>query len=138
MERIQVMADKIRVLLVDDDPDFIEANSIILDASGFEVLTASSGAEGLKKVEEEKPDVVVLDVMMENTDEGFAVARKIRHKLHSDVPIIMLTSVAQATGYTFKPEEHPDFFPVDQFLEKPVPPTVLVQKIKDALAKGDK
>lgn len=131
------MADKIRVLLVDDDPDFIEANSIILDASGFEVLTASSGAEGLKKVEEEKPDVVVLDVMMENTDEGFSVARKIRRTLHSSVPIIMLTSVAQATGYTFKPGEHPDFFPVDMFLEKPVPPTTLVQKIKDALGKGE-
>ncbi len=131
------MADRIRVLLVDDDPDFIEANSIILDASGFEVLTASSGAEGLKKVQEEKPDVVVLDVMMENTDEGFAVARKIRRKLHSDVPIIMLTSVSQATGYSFDPEEHPDFFPVDQFLEKPVSPTTLVQKIRDALVKGD-
>lgn len=132
------MVNKIRVLLVDDDPDFIQANSIILDASGFEVLTASNGAEGLKKVEEEKPDVVVLDVMMENTDEGFAVARKIRRKLHSNVPIIMLTSVSQATGYSFKPEEHPDFFPVDQFLTKPVAPTVLVQKIKDALVKGDK
>lgn len=132
------MVNKIRVLLVDDDPDFIQANSIILDASGFEVLTASNGAEGLKKVEEEKPDVVVLDVMMENTDEGFAVARKIRRKLHSNVPIIMLTSVSQATGYSFKPEEHPDFFPVDQFLTKPVAPNVLVQKIKDALVKGDK
>ena len=131
------MADKIRVLLVDDDPDFIEANSIILEASGFEVLVASSGAEGLKKVEEEKPDVVVLDVMMENTDEGFAVARKIRRKLHSDVPIIMLTSVAQATGYTFKPEEHPDFFPVDAYLEKPVPPTTLVLRIREALGKGE-
>ena len=131
------MADKIRVLLIDDDPDFVEANSIILDASGFEVLTANSGASGLKMVEDKNPDIVVLDVMMENTDEGFAVARRIRRRLHSDVPIIMLTSVAQATGYTFNPKEHPDFFPVDQFLEKPVPPDILVQKIKDALAKGD-
>jgi len=131
------MADKITVLLIDDDPDFIEANSIILRASGFEVLTASSGAEGLRKVEEEKPDVVVLDVMMENADEGFSVARDIRRKLHSDVPVIMLTSVSQATGYTFKPHEHPDFFPVDMFLEKPVPPTTLVQKIRDALGKGE-
>lgn len=131
------MAEKIRILLVDDDPDFIEANSIILEASGFEVLVASSGAEGLRKVEEETPDVVVLDVMMENTDEGFAVARKIRRKLHSDVPIIMLTSVAQATGYSFKPEEHPDFFPVDRFLEKPVPPTTLVRMIRETLGKGE-
>jgi CheY-like chemotaxis protein len=129
------MADKIRVLLVDDDPDFIEANSIVLEASGFEVLAASSGADGLRMVMEEKPDVVILDVMMENTDEGFAVARRIRSKLHSEVPIIMLTSVGKVTGYDFNPEENPDFFPVDVFLEKPVPPSILVNRVREVLKK---
>ena len=133
----KTMADKIRVLLIDDDPDFVEANSIVLEAIGFEVLTALSGARGLEMVKEENPDVVVLDVMMEETDEGFAVARRIRRKLKSDVPIVMLTSVGKVTGYDFDPEENPDFFPVNVFLEKPVPPDVLVQKIKDLLAKGD-
>lgn len=133
----KVMTDKIRVLLVDDDPDFVEANSIVLEAGGFEVLTAGSGAEGLEKVESENPDVVVLDVMMENTDEGFAVARRIRRRLKSDVPIIMLTSVGKVTGYDYKPEEHPDFFPVEAFLEKPVPPTVLISKIREVLKKGE-
>jgi CheY-like chemotaxis protein len=130
------MTEKVRVLLVDDDPDFVEANSIVLEASGFEVLSASSGAEGLRRVGEEKPDLVVLDVMMENTDEGFAVARAIRRTLKSNVPIIMLTSVGKVTGYDFRPEEHPDFFPVDAWLEKPVPPTVLVSKIRELLRKG--
>lgn len=129
------MADKIRVLLVDDDPDFIEANSIVLEASGFEVLTASSGADGLRMVKEEKPDVVILDVMMENTDEGFAVARRIRTRLRSDVPIIMLTSVGKVTGYDFNPEENPDFFPVDVFLEKPVPPSILVNRVREVIKK---
>jgi CheY-like chemotaxis protein len=131
------MADKIRVLLVDDDPDFVEANSIVLEAGGFEVLSASSGAEGLEMVAKEKPDVVVLDVMMENTDEGFAVARRIRSRLKSSVPIIMLTSVGKVTGYDYNPEEHPDFFPVEAFLEKPVPPTLLISKIKEVLKKGE-
>jgi len=129
------MADKIRVLLVDDDPDFIEANSIVLEASGFEVLTASSGADGLRMVKEEKADVVILDVMMENTDEGFAVARRIRSRLRSDVPIIMLTSVGKVTGYDFNPEENPDFFPVDVFLEKPVPPSILVNRVREVIKK---
>ena len=131
------MAEKTRFLLVDDDPDFVEANSIVLEASGFEVLTASSGAEGLEKVKTANPDVVILDVMMENTDEGFAVARKIRSRLRSDVPIIMLTSVGKVTGYDFNPGEHPDFFPVNVFLEKPVPPTLLVNKVREVLTKGD-
>jgi CheY-like chemotaxis protein len=130
------MSEKVRVLLVDDDPDFVEANSIVLEASGFEVLSAPSGADGLRRVAEDKPDLVVLDVMMENTDEGFAVAREIRNRLKSSVPIIMLTSVGKVTGYDFKPEEHPDFFPVDAWLEKPVPPTLLVSKIRELLRKG--
>jgi DNA-binding response OmpR family regulator len=130
------MSEKVRVLLVDDDPDFVEANTIVLEASGFEVLSASSGAEGLERVRSGKPDIVVLDVMMENTDEGFAVARDIRKKLQSSVPIIMLTSVGKVTGYDFRPEEHPDFFPVEAYLEKPVPPTVLVNRIREIVGKG--
>ncbi len=130
------MSDKVRVLLVDDDPDFVEANSIVLEASGFEVISAPGGAEGLKRVSEDSPDIVVLDVMMESTDEGFAVARDIRRKLHSRIPIIMLTSVGKVTGFEYRPEEHPDFFPVDVFLEKPVPPTVLVNKIRELVKKG--
>lgn len=125
------MGDKVRVLLVDDDPDFIEANSIVLEVSGFEVISASSGAEGLKRVSEDNPDIVILDVMMESTDEGLAVARDIRRKLRSNVPIIMLTSVGKVTGYDFKPSEHPDYFPVDLFLEKPVQPQILVARIRE-------
>ncbi len=131
------MSDRIRVLLVDDDPDFIEANSIVLEAAGFEVLAASSGAEGLEMVMRENPDVVVLDVMMENTDEGFAVARRIRQRLQSEVPIIMLTSVGKVTGYDYRPGEHPDFFPVEAYLEKPVPPTLLISRIREVLKKGE-
>jgi len=133
----KIMADRIRVLLIDDDPDFVEANSIVLEASGFEVLSASSGAEGLRTIQEENPDVVILDVMMENTDEGFAVARRIRSRLRSDVPIIMLTSVGKVTGYEFNPEENPDFFPVDVFLEKPVPPSILVNRVREVIKKGE-
>lgn len=130
------MSEKVRVLLVDDDPDFVEANTIVLEASGFEVISASSGAEGLLRASVDGPDVIVLDVMMENTDEGFAVARDIRRKLNSSVPIIMLTSVGKVTGYDFKPEENPDFFPVDVYLEKPVPPPILVAKIRELVRKG--
>lgn len=133
----RVLANRKRVLLIDEDSDFIEATGIILDESGFEVLTASSSPEGFRKVQEENPDVVVLDVMMESSDEGFATARKIRNNHHSNVPIIMLSSVTQATGYLFKPEEHPDYFPVNHFIKKPVSPSLLVQRIRTLLAEED-
>ena len=131
------MSTRTRVLLVDDDPDFVEATTIVLEASGFEVISASSGVDGLRMVEEEDPDIVILDVMMENTDEGFAVARRIRRGLGSSVPIVMLTSVGRVTGYDFDPGGKPSFFPVDLFLEKPVPPNVLIQKIREIIGREE-
>lgn len=132
------MTDKVRILLIDDDPDFIEANSIILDANGFEVLTASSINEGFRKVREDKPAVIVLNVLMENADEGFTLARRIRGELKSTAPFVMLSSVAQETGYLFRPDEHPDYYPVNHFLEKPVSPAVLLEKIRSSLLEGEK
>lgn len=137
LRREKIVLDRVRILLIDDDPDFIQANSIILDAGGFEVLTASSTAEGLAKVAEERPDVVVLDLMMDKVDEGFSVARKIRDVIKSDAAIIMLSSIEEKTGYSFKPEEHPDYFQVDRFLEKPVSPNALVQIVNEVVMKGE-
>ena len=135
-EKGKIVPDRIRILIIDDDTDFIQANSIILDTCGFEVLTASSTAEGLIKVAEERPDAVLLDIMMGKTDEGFSVARKIRDVIKSDAAIIMLSSIQAKIGYSFKPEEHPDYFPVDRFLDKPVSPRDLVQVINNVVAKG--
>ncbi len=132
------MTDKVRILLIDDDPDFVEANSIILDANGFEVLTASSIHEGFRKVKQDKPALIVLDLLMENADEGFTLARRIRCELKSTAPFVMLSSVTQETGYSFRPDEHPDYYPVDHFLEKPVSPGVLLEKIRSSILEGEK
>ena len=127
------MLEGIRVLLIDDDPDFTMANSIFLDSTGIDVVTVPSRAEGLAKIEEDKPDVVVIELYMENSDEGFAVVRKIRAGTQSEVPVIMLSSIREKTGYSFVPEEHPGYCPVEGFLEKPVSPSMLLQSIRDAL-----
>ncbi|MCK5786880.1 MAG: response regulator [Candidatus Sabulitectum sp.] len=127
------MSEKIRVFLIDDDTDFIQANSVFLDSAGFEVLTATSRAEALDKIEEERIDVIVIDLYMGNSDEGFYVVRKIRAGIHSEVPVIMLSSIRENTGCTFKPEEHPDYFPVERYLEKPVSPSALVKSIREVL-----
>ncbi len=119
------MEENIQVLLIDSNPDFIKANSIILEICGFDVLSASSGVEGLDKAQSEKPDIVVLDLMMDKADEGFSLARKIRKKLDKEVRIIILSSLTQETGYTFTPEEHPDYFQADLFAEKSLDPSSL-------------
>ncbi len=92
-----------KILLVDDDPDFVEAVSLILKPKKFDVVTAYNGIEGLKKAMSEKPDLIVLDVMMPEKD-GYAVCRELKSNPQmSHIPVLLLTAVAShvpTTRYT--------------------------------------
>ena len=81
-----------KILIVDDDPDIVEAGRLVLEREGYEVEEAPNRAEGMKRLEEVKPDLLILDVMMEEPDDGLRMAREIRKAGHT-LPIIMLTSV---------------------------------------------
>jgi CheY-like chemotaxis protein len=115
-----------KILIVDDDPDVLEAVRLVLEKEGYETATASSRDEGMAKVGEFKPDLLVLDVMMEQPDDGFVMAQDLRRQGHS-FPIMMLTSVAAATGFEFGPDK--EMVPVDEFQSKPVDPTTFVAKV---------
>jgi CheY-like chemotaxis protein len=123
------------ILLIDDDVDLVEMNSVVLAHRGHEVLKAYSAAEARRKLEAgAKPDVVVLDVMMEEVSAGFDLAREI-HQKFPDLPTIMLSGVQAATGvpFRFKPDE--TWLPVVRFLDKPVAPAALANEIDQLLAK---
>jgi DNA-binding response OmpR family regulator len=120
-----------KILIIDDDIDLVEAMRLTLEGEGFEVIDAQDGAKGLEKISEEKPDLVLLDVMMKTQDEGFHIAYQIRHnKETEDLPIIMLTAVVQETGFSFDKDKDEEFLPVDEFLEKPVNPDTLIEIVK--------
>ena len=117
------------VLLVDDDPVFVDAISAVLE-SRYEVATASSGEEALARVEELRPDVIVLDVMMEHLSAGFDAAREIRRRETTNrTPIIMLTGVDEV--YNVRMEAGESWFPHDRYLVKPVPPEVLLATVDE-------
>jgi CheY-like chemotaxis protein len=127
-----------KILVIDDDPDLVEVIRLTLEASGFEVSSAASGAEGLEKVKEVNPDLIVLDVMMDYTTEGFQVSLALRspdakseYAAYRDIPILMLTAIHSTTPLRFGPEE--DYLPVDAFVEKPLEPGALVRKIEEML-----
>ena len=83
-----------KILLIDDDSDFVNANKLLLEKNGFEVVTAFDGEEGLKKAEVENPDLIVLDVMMKTGTEGFHVAKQIREiESLKETPVIMLSGI---------------------------------------------
>ena len=130
-----------KILVIDDDPDLVEVIRLTLEASGYEVFSAASGAEGLEKVKEVDPDLIVLDVMMDYTTEGFQVSLALRspdaeseYAAYREIPILMLTAIHSTTPLRFGPEK--DYLPVDDFVEKPLEPGDLVKKVAELLGKG--
>jgi len=123
-----------KILVIDDEPDFLLAVQMVLEANDFEMETATTPEEGIDKVLSAKPDLVILDVMMPTGYEGFDVAREIRekHKL-IELPILMLTSIhkSKKVPYRFAPDE--EYLPVDVFLDKPIEPEALVDTIREML-----
>jgi len=123
-----------RILIVDDDRDVFESMKIVLEAEGFAVEWATNGAEALEKVKARKPDLMILDVMMNTDDEGFQVTYTMKKDpALSAIPIVMVTSVGAKTGFSFNKRKDQDFLPVNEFLEKPVDPKVLVDKVRENL-----
>jgi CheY-like chemotaxis protein len=123
-----------KILIVDDDKDVFESMKIVLEAEGYDVDWATNGAEALQMVKTARPDLMILDVMMNTDDEGFQVTYKLKNdKELSCIPIIMVTSVASRTGFSFDRARDADFLPVNEFLEKPVDPRTLVDKVRENL-----
>ena len=124
-----------KILVVDDEQDFVEIVSAELEGEGYEVITANSGEEAREKAPEEKPDAIVLDVMMETKTEGFKVARDLRERDDTkDIPLVMLTGVNQEYPFGFGPDDM--WLPVDTFLEKPVDADQLIGELKTLLEKA--
>lgn len=119
-----------KILVVDDDPDIVEACSLFLEKAGHTLMGACSRREGMDAVASFKPDLLILDVMMEQPDDGFAMAQDLR-RLGRNFPILLLTSVGPVSGLTFGKDS--EMVPVDDFQAKPVEPADLVRKVADLL-----
>jgi len=124
-----------RILLVDDDVDFIRINKAFLEGAGFDVVVAYDGGEGLERARQERPDVIVLDYMMVRPTEGAFVAQELEDDPElKSVPVILLTAVGSAhPWWGVKKDDY--YLPVDVFLDKPVKPERLVQEINALLEK---
>lgn len=132
-----------RILLVDDDRDLTQSLSQVLKVKGYEVEVAHSGQEGLKKLLEVKPDLLILDVMMETDTAGFEAVYQIRserpdskYREFKNIPIIILTAIDQVTNARFSLDQEESFLPGrNEFLTKPVDLEELLEKIGMNLAK---
>lgn len=121
------------IAIIDDDPDILDASSLVLKSKGHDVITAGNPNDGYKIVKTKKPALIILDVMMDEPDDGFYLAQKFR-KEGIKTPILMYTSVSKAIGLDFGKSE---IVPVDDFVEKPISPEELVQKVENLLKKKE-
>lgn len=125
---------KKKILVVDDDLDFLEQMTAILTGAGYEVNTAEGREAAEETLLKIKPDLVILDLMMEEKDSGFVLGHQIR-KLYPGTPMILLTAVTGATGLSFdtRNAEEQSWIKVDRVLDKPVRPEQIKAEVRRLL-----
>jgi len=131
------MEKKAKILLVDDDIDFVESTKTVLESSSYEVIVAFEGNEGLRKAYEEEPDLILLDIIMPVKD-GFSAAEQLKKDPQlSKIPTLMLTSFSARRGETAIPVSRGFALDVEDYIEKPVTPDELLARIEEHLKKTD-
>ena len=117
-----------KILIVDDDPDFVVVSRMILEKEGYQVLAAANGRQALEIMHWGKPDLVLLDVMMSTTLEGVNVSKEMEADPElKGVPIVMISSIATTEYASEFPEEA---IPIDAWISKPIQPAVLLKTVK--------
>ncbi len=127
--------EKARILIVDDDPDITEAMKIVLENEGYSVTIAGDGEEGMNRIKTDRPELIILDVMMNTMTEGFVISRKLKKDpKYKHIPILMITATKEKTGISFEAAAGDEtWLPVEGFLDKPIKPEVLLDKVKTLL-----
>ncbi len=126
-----------KILIVDDDPDLVEAVTMILESKNYDVVAAYGGIEGLEKAKTENPDLIVLDVMMPDKD-GYAVCKELKaDPKYRQIPILLLTAVVsqipKSSRWTHQMGLETE---AEDYIDKPVEPAELVKRIEVLLSRG--
>ena len=124
-----------KILVVDDDPDFVEATRMVLEPAGYEVITAADGDEGLERSRSEDPDLVILDVIMSTVLDGLSMSQRMgEDPEQAAIPILMVTSIANSDYRELFPTD--EYVHIDDFVSKPIAPEDLLQRVSRLLQRG--
>ena len=120
-----------KILIIDDDPDIIEAATVLLESKNYKVLSETDPDKGFESALSNKPDLIILDIMMREPDDGFFLLKKLK-KNNITAPVIIYSSVSNALGYDFGKNS---LIKVDEFIDKPAEPEMLLNTIEKLLKK---
>ena len=129
------METRVKVLVIDDDPDFVASVKAVLEAEGFEVVSASSGRDGLRLIGQADPDLIVCDIMMESSTEGYAVSGAVRFQTlagAADIPFIMVSSIQSTPDELFPRAAETGAIRPDYYLTKPLDFTRFIDVVRKA------
>ena len=128
------MGNAPKIILIDDNPDFLFTLGTFLKRNGYEVLTASDGQKGIELIKKERPDLILLDVMMETLFSGFEVCRQVRTNPETeDIPVIAISGMSDDLGVKFVQTTDEEYFKPNAFLEKPVDKDRLLETMRELL-----
>jgi len=128
-----------KILIVDDDPDMRLAIGSVLRSRSYDVIEAGDGEEALRKLKEEKPDLMLLDLLMPKMD-GFAVVKQLKNAQegYSNIPILIISSIREEASHRRYELEVGHKLDVDEYIEKPIEPFILLERVQRLLSKGGK
>ncbi|MCX5843530.1 MAG: response regulator [Deltaproteobacteria bacterium] len=129
------MSEKKKVLIIDDDKDYGEALRIVLESNGFAVDHVLNIDDGRKNVEKSRPDLIILDVMMDKHTDGFDFCYDLKHDAECHkIPILMVTAVTEKTGFKFSPATDGEYLQADDYVAKPIPVAELLSRVNKLIA----
>ena len=125
-----------KIIIIDDDPDFVEAAKAILESKSYTGVAAYDKNEGMEKINSEKPDLILLDIMMKKLDDGFTLCYKLKHDPElKEIPVLAISAITKETGLKFSSETDGEYFEADDYIEKPIKADDLLERIEKLLKK---
>ena len=128
------MNEPLKILVVDDDPNFITATRPVLESKGYDVEAAYNMAEAMEQIEKVNPDLIILDIMMEKLTDGFDICYKLKHDPEmKKIPVLAVSAITEKTGFKFSPATDGEYFEANDYMEKPVRPIDLLERAEKLL-----
>ena len=128
------MSNKARILIVDDDLDYVKLIRAILESKEYTVDTAYNRESAMEQIKKIKPDLIVLDIMMDRLDDGFTICYQLKHDSElREIPILTISAITEKTGFRFSPATDGEYFEADDYVEKPIKPSDLLERVEKLL-----
>jgi CheY-like chemotaxis protein len=134
VKEVKEMNKPQKILVIDDDPSFVTAMTPVLESRGYQVEAAYNKKEAIEKIEKSKPDLILLDIMMERLTDGFDLCYKLKHDPElKEIPVLTVSAINKEVGFRFSPGTDGEYFQADDFVEKPVKPENLLERVEKLL-----